>query len=141
MNPSITTARAQHIYRMLRSGELVICGDTCPHLVAAIPSRIHDPEKEDDIRKERGDELDDCMDAFRYGLYTWIKEPVKPRELERAELMQGLDPTNAMITKHKFDAQERQSRPSGEPIFVGPGAARQRALYHAALRRNRRRRR
>ena len=41
----------------------------------------HDPEKEDDIYKERGDPLDDSMDAFRYGLYTWIREPVKPKEL------------------------------------------------------------
>ena len=98
-------------------------------------------DDEDDILKVKGDPLDNCMDAFRYGLYTWIREPVRPKELERIEAMQGLDPTNAMITKHKFDAQERQSRPSGEPIFVGPGAARQRALYHAALRRNGRRRR
>jgi hypothetical protein len=89
----------------------------------------------------KGDPLDDCMDAFRYGLYTWIKEAVKPKELERAEVMQGLDPTNAMIAKHKFDAQERQSRRSGEPIFVGPSAARLRARYHAALRRQQRRRR
>jgi hypothetical protein len=58
----------QHIYKMLRSGELVICGDTCPKLVRAIPSRIHDPEKKDDIFKQKGDELDDCMDAFRYML-------------------------------------------------------------------------
>jgi hypothetical protein len=36
---------------MLRSGELVICEDTCPKLVSAIPSRIHDPDKEDDILK------------------------------------------------------------------------------------------
>jgi hypothetical protein len=112
----------QQVYRMLRDGELVICGDTCPNLVSAIPSRIYDPEKEDDILKVKGDPLDDCMDAFRYGLYTWIKEAVKPKELERAEIMQGLDPTNAMIAKQKFEAQERQGR-SGQPIFVGPGAA------------------
>jgi hypothetical protein len=48
----------QHVCRMLRDGELVICGDTCQHLVSAIPSRIHDPEKEDDILKVKGDPLD-----------------------------------------------------------------------------------
>jgi hypothetical protein len=117
----------QHIYRMLRSGELVICGDTCPKLVRAIPSRIHDPDKEDDIYKNKGDELDDCMDALRYGLYTWTREPKMPLDLQRAELMQGLDPTNAMITKLKFDAQQRR-KPSA-PIFYGPGAARRKQQW------------
>ncbi len=64
----------QHLYRMLRSGELVICGDACPKLVRAIPSRIHDPDKEDDILKVKGDELDDCCDGSRYGLYDMTQE-------------------------------------------------------------------
>jgi hypothetical protein len=119
----------QHIFRMLRSGELVICGDMCPNLLRAIPSRIHDPEKEDDLLKVKGDELDDCMDALRYGLYTWVREPQKPTELLRAEAMQGLDPTNSMIAKLRFDTQQRRS--SG-PIFIGPGAARRRLRYEAA---------
>lgn len=122
----------QHVYRMLRSGELVICGDTCPNLLAAIPSRIHEPDKEDDILKVKGDPLDDCMDAFRYGIYTWTREPSKPIEIARAEAMQGLDPTNAMITKHKFDSQNKKT--SG-PIFYGPGAARRQAMYKASLKR------
>ena len=125
----------QHIYRMLRSGELVICGDTCPKLVAAIPSRIHDPEKEDDIFKQKGDPLDDCMDAFRYGIYTWTREPAKPKEIARAEAMQGPDPTNAMINKLRYESQQRPNNPG--PIFYGPGAARM-AQYKAALRRHRR---
>ena len=76
-------------------------------------------DDEDDILKVKGDPLDDCMDAFRYGLYTWIREPAKPKELERAEAMQGLDPTNAMITKRKF---ELDSRRHGPPLpFGGQG--------------------
>jgi hypothetical protein len=55
---------------MLPSGELVIC-DNCTLLLRAIPSRIYHHEKEDDILKVKGDRLDDCTDALRYGLYTW----------------------------------------------------------------------
>ena len=109
---------------MLRSGELVICEDTCPNLVAAIPSRILDPDKEDDILKAKGDPLDDCMDAFRYRIYAWTREPKKPFEIERAEAMQELDPTSAMIASLKFESQSRQS---SLPAFFGPGAARRMA--------------
>jgi hypothetical protein len=55
----------QRIYGMLKSGELVICGDTCPQLVKAIPTRIHDPKKPGDILKRPGDHADDAMDALR----------------------------------------------------------------------------
>jgi hypothetical protein len=119
----------QHIYRMLRSGELVICHDTCPLLVRALPSRIHDLDKEDDILKVKGDPLDDCMDALRCGVYTWTKEPRKPLDLQRAEVMQGLDPTSAMIAKLKLDSQQRKA---SAPIFIGPGAARRRVMYQRA---------
>ena len=121
----------QHIYRMLRSGDLVICGDTCPNLLAAIRSRIHDPDKEDDILKVHGDPLDDCMDALRYGLYTWVQEGVAPPALMIAEATRGLDPTSAMITRHRLESQQRKST---EPMFYGRGAARRRAQYQAALR-------
>src|ERR1700733_8474578 len=126
----------QHIYRMLRSGELVICEDTCPNLVSAIPSRIHDLDKEDDILKAKGNPLDDCMDAFRYGIYTWTREPKKPLEIERAEAMQGLEPTSAMIARLKFESQNRQSN---VPAFFGYGAARRMAQFKAAERARKRR--
>ena len=127
--------RWQHIYRGLRSGELVIC-DTCPRLIEAIPSRIHDPDKEDDIFKAKGSALDDCMDAFGYGYYTWTREPVKPIDLQRAEVMQGLDPTSAMINKARFDAQQR---PKNVPVFFGPGAQRRKRQWEAAHRNRQRR--
>lgn len=106
--------RWQHIYRGLRSG------DTCPMLIEAIPSLIHDPDKEDDIFKQKGSPLDDAIDAAGYGYYTWTREPVKPIDLQRAEIMQGLDPTSAMINKARFDAQQR---PRNAPVFIGPGGA------------------
>jgi hypothetical protein len=122
--------------------------------VSPIPSRIHDAEKEDYIFKQKGDPLDDCMDALRCGTYTWSREPVKPVEIIRAEAMQGLDPTNAMFTKRKAEADAKrggpplpfggqgntkrifdaENRKAIEPIFYGLGAARRRAQYKAALR-------
>jgi hypothetical protein len=125
----------QHVFRMLRSGELVICKDTCPVLVQAIPSRIHDPDREDDIWKDKGSPLDDAIDALRYGLYTWIREPVKPVDLQRAEVMQGLSPTNAMIARAKFESQQVRSN---APVFIGPGAARRQRQWEMALRHRRR---
>jgi hypothetical protein len=50
-------------------------------------------------------------------------------ELERAEAMQGLDPTNAMIARLKFESQNRQSN---MPAFFGYGAARRMTQYKAA---------
>lgn len=106
----------QHIFRMLRSGELVIVGDRCPKLVEAIPSRIRDEKKFDDIKKMPGDPLDDCVDAIRYATYSWFKLGAKPLELELAERTKGLDPTNAMITRGKLAAEVRAK---DAPIFVG----------------------
>jgi hypothetical protein len=62
----------QLIFRMLKKGELVICGDTCPELLRAIPSRKHDPKKPGDIVKMKGDPLDDAVDALRYAAYSFI---------------------------------------------------------------------
>jgi hypothetical protein len=124
----------QHMFGLLRSGELVIC-DNCKLLIEAIPTRIHDADKEDDIRKDKGSPLDDCVDALRYGLYTWIREPVKPVDLQRAEVMQGLSPTNAMIARAKFESQQVRSN---APVFIGPGAARRQRQWEMALRHRRR---
>jgi len=44
--------------------------DTCPQLIAAIPSRVHDPKKPGDLLKVSGDPLDDVSDA------TCLKWPV-----------------------------------------------------------------
>lgn len=114
----------QHIYRMLRSGELVIC-DNCPDLIKAIRSRVKDPKKPDDILKVPGDKLDDCIDALRYAVYSWQSQAEKPIEQELAERMAGLDPTNAMIARQKF-AKEIEERDA--PAFTGGVGARRRRM-------------
>ncbi|HKU28522.1 MAG TPA: hypothetical protein VJQ54_23840 [Candidatus Sulfotelmatobacter sp.] len=61
----------QLMCQMLQRGEWVI-GDTCPKLIEAIPSRMHDEKKPGDVLKVPGDPLDDVADDCRYGIYTFI---------------------------------------------------------------------
>ena len=88
------------MFQLLARGRWLIA-DTCPLLISAIPSRIHDPKKPGDLLKVGGDPLDDAMDAARYGLYSWITASEKPRELVLREAVQPLaaqgDLTSAYI--------------------------------------------
>jgi hypothetical protein len=89
----------QLVYGLLKSGELVICGDTCPELVKAIPTRLHDPRKPGDIRKTPGDHADDVVDAFRYAIYSFVtaSDIRKPAQIRIAEATRNLDPTSAYL--------------------------------------------
>ncbi|MGH9541498.1 MAG: terminase large subunit domain-containing protein [Terriglobales bacterium] len=94
---------AMLIYSQLDSGELVIA-DTCRQLLEAIPSRIHDPDRPDDILKIAGDPLDDCIDAFRYGLYSFLAPP-KPSAWDQLEAAISPDPTVAMLQRRRAAAR------------------------------------
>ena len=69
---------------MLARGQWLIA-DTCPLLIAAIPSRVHDPKKPGDLLKVGGDPMDDVMDSARYGLYSWVTAAEKPLEVKNAD--------------------------------------------------------
>jgi len=72
----------QLMYRMLQTGEWQIA-DTCPKLIEAIPSRMHDEKRPGDVLKVPGDPLDDVADDVRYGLYTLLpcdRKVLGPRE-------------------------------------------------------------
>ena len=51
----------QLMYQMLQKGEWQIA-DTCPKLIEAIPSRMHDEKRPGDVLKVPGDPLDDVAD-------------------------------------------------------------------------------
>jgi hypothetical protein len=57
----------QLMYQMLQTGQWQIA-DTCPKLIEAIPSRMHDEKKPGDVLKVPGDPLDDVADDARYGI-------------------------------------------------------------------------
>lgn len=88
------------MYQMLQKGEWQIA-DTCPRLIEAIPTRMHDEKKPGDVLKVPGDPLDDVADDVRYGLYTFINASGKPGELQIREVVQPLaaqgDLTSAYI--------------------------------------------
>ncbi len=67
----------QLMYQMLQKGEWQVA-DTCPKLIEAIPSRMHDEKKPGDVLKLPGDPLDDVADDVRYGIYTFITSAEKP---------------------------------------------------------------
>jgi len=68
------------MYQALQTGQWQIA-DTCPKLIEAIPSRMHDEKRPGDVLKVPGDPLDDVADDARYGIYTFITTTEKPREL------------------------------------------------------------
>ena len=90
----------QLMYQMLQTGQWKIA-DTCPKLIEAIPTRMHDEKKPGDVLKVHGDPLDDVADDARYGIYTFVTTAEKPRELVIAEdirrLAQQGDLTSAYI--------------------------------------------
>jgi Terminase large subunit, T4likevirus-type, N-terminal len=86
----------QLLYRVLRTGEFVIC-DTCPKTFEALRTRIHDDTRVGDIRKVAGDPLDDVADETRYALYTFIQQAAPPRELILQQAVKGLDLGSATI--------------------------------------------
>jgi hypothetical protein len=94
---------AMLIYSQLDRGELLIA-DSCRQLREAVPTRIHDPDRPDDIRKIAGDPLDDCIDALRYAVYSFIG----PARAPETAAPISADPTVAMVQR-RVD-EERQTR-------------------------------
>ena len=107
----------QQMYRMLQRGEWLIA-NTCPKLIEAIPTRIHDDKRPGDVLKVIGDPLDDVADSARYGLYTFITASEKPKELAvleqcRAHAQAG-DLTSALI-----HYQNQMEEPTYRPVRIG----------------------
>jgi hypothetical protein len=61
---------ADQINEVLQKGQWHVA-DTCPRLIEAIPSRMHDEKRPGDVLKVPGDPLDDVADDVRYGIYTF----------------------------------------------------------------------
>lgn len=119
---------AMKMYTGMESGELVIC-DNCTKTIEAIESRIHDPDKENDVFKAVGDELDDYYDSARYGYKSWetARKVAKPKDVEMAEVLGELirtDPTAAIFKYSQI--QEKNKETSIVPSYGA--SARQRLL-------------
>lgn len=66
---------ASFVYNLLQTGDLVIL-DTCPEIIAALPSLQRNPDQLDDVLKV-DNKYDDCYDAFRYGLFGQLGDRSK----------------------------------------------------------------
>lgn len=96
-------AGAMLMYTMLNSGELLL-SDKCPQLAEALQTRIHDPNRNDDILKVKGDPLDDCADALRYGCLSHVGPARRTAEQIAAEAQLSPDPTIAMLQSARAKA-------------------------------------
>ncbi len=99
---------AMLVYTELDRGELVIA-DTCSQLREALPTRIHDPDRPDDVKKIAGDPLDDCMDALRYGVYSYVAPPRPPQEEAVRQAMTSGDATIAMLQRRQAEEKLRKA--------------------------------
>ena len=109
----------QLMYQMLQIGEWQIA-DTCPRLIEAIPTRMHDEKRPGDVLKVPGDPLDDVADDARYGLYTFITSTEKSRELAMYDQLRQLaeqgDLTSAAI---RFAQHAAESEYRYQPATLG----------------------
>jgi hypothetical protein len=108
----------QLMYQLLQTGEWRIA-DTCPKLIEAIPSRMHDEKKPGDILKVIGDPLDDVADGTRYGIYSFVTTTEKPRELVIREAMKPLAEAHDMTSALVRHQQMTGNSPSNRPATLG----------------------
>lgn len=117
----------QLMFQLLSRGQWLIA-DTCPQLIAAIPSRVHDPKRPGDLVKVGGDPLDDSMDAARYGIYSFVTASEKPGELARREeyrrLAQVGDLTAAYVWHLHATSEEPEDLPCRYPRYWPRGSRR-----------------
>jgi len=109
----------QLMYRMLQTSEWQIA-DTCPKLIEAIPSRMHDEKRPGDVLKVPGDPLDDVADDVRYGIYTFITSVAKPDDFVLQDELRALaelgDLTSAAI---RYQQRTEELEYGGRPAALG----------------------
>ena len=105
------------MYQMLQKGQWQIA-NTCPKLIEAIPSRMHDEKKPGDVPKVPGDPLDDVADDARYGIYTFITTTEKPRELQIAEAIRPLAEAKELTSANIWHAI-MTDEPTYKPATLG----------------------
>jgi hypothetical protein len=107
----------QLMYQMLQKGEWQIA-DTCPKLIEAIPSRMHDEKRPGDVLKVPGDPLDDVADDVRYGIYSFITTAPKPKDLLIREALAPLA-ERGDLTSAYIRYRQMTDEPPARPIRLG----------------------
>ena len=99
-------ANFQNLYRMLKSKQVVIT-DACPMTFKSLNTRMHDPARSGDIKKMKGDPLDDLLDETSYFANTYFTGDAKPKKVYQAEKMaelaaSGMDERSLNINRLKI---------------------------------------
>lgn len=111
-------------YEMLRDGTLLVA-DNCKLVRPAIESAEHDPAQPEAILNVPNDPRSDARDAFRYGIYSYHREALKPLDIRVAERVQEEwkhDPTAAMFHAQKIREEEKAK--TGPKLYGGGNARR-----------------
>jgi len=106
------------MYQMLQKGEWQIA-DTCPKLIEAIPSRMHDEKRPGDVLKVPGDPLDDVADDARYGIYTFVTTAEKPPELAIADACRQLAELGDPSASIRYQQMLAESQVQYQPARLG----------------------
>jgi phage terminase large subunit len=89
------------MHQMLEAGAWLIA-DSCPALIACLPTLVRDEVRVEDVAKVDGD---DPADSARYGLKSYLSERFKPGETQWQERLQEMSPAadiNALIVARKM---------------------------------------
>lgn len=104
---------AMLMYHMISNGKMFVA-ETCPLLINALQTRIHDERDPEDVQKT-SDDQDDAYDAARYAIASEInptdKEPgAEQKELQDEWEKQGVDKTNQMLMYQKLMADRGKAK-------------------------------
>ena len=85
---------------------------SCPELVKSVPMLICDEKDPTDIRKIPGAVEDDCADACRYLLKSYLDaEPKPPDDIVRRQVYDSYqDPTSRAMAMRRLEAEQSKGR-------------------------------
>ncbi len=111
---------AQNLYNMLKYGQVVIC-DTAPKTFNSLSTRMHDPRAPGDIKKIKGDPLDDLYDETAYAANTFFEQTVMPREVAQLQRLQRLREQGANERTIAIEMQKMMVADAKEdaPVYLG----------------------
>jgi hypothetical protein len=103
---------AMLLYTMLQDKQLYVA-DSCALLTMAIPTRVHDEKRHEDVSKVDTEDEDDAYDAARYALASFInpnERTVEDKLMEKIKNEFSQDNTIRALQIAKFMAEQNKSR-------------------------------
>lgn len=99
-------------------GPALFISTECPNVIESIPLAIHDDHKPEDVMRIAGALWEDCCDAVRYGLKSYLAASPVPYEVRRQEVYEEYNRpaeertteqmTALSLAMRRFDEDERK---------------------------------